>query len=109
MICMSKRRLRILVLLFTLAALFLLPFGFVSRAQKRTSPRTVKTKPSPTPTPGTFDGLGAPPPVPTLKQKREEQEVTPGDVISVNTTEVMIPVTVRDESGRLMHELPRND
>jgi len=109
MICMTKRRLRILVLLFTLAALFLLPFGFVSRAQKRTSPRTVKTKPAPTPTPGPFDGLGAPPPVPTLKQKREEQEVTPGDVISVNTTEVMIPVTVRDASGRLVNELKVND
>src|ERR1041385_8420829 len=110
MICMSKRRLRILVLLFTLAALFLLPFGFVTRAQKRNTQRAAKPKASPTPTPGPFDALGAPPPVPTLKQqKREEQEVAPGDVISVNTTEVMIPVTVRDASGRLVSELTRND
>jgi VWFA-related protein len=47
--------------------------------------------------------------VPTLRQKREDQEVTPGDVISVNTTEVMIPVTVRDASGRLVSDLTRND
>jgi len=111
MICISKMRLRILVLLFTLAALFLLPYAFVTSAQKRTSPRKPASRPkaSPTPTPGPFDALGAPPPVPTLRQKREDQEVTPGDVISVNTTEVMIPVTVRDGSGRLVNELKVND
>ena len=115
MICISKRRSRTLVLLFTLAALFLLPHPFVTSAQKRNTPRAAKPKStsrpkaSPTPTPGPFDALGAPPPVPTLRQKREEQEVTAGDVISVNTTEVMIPVTVRDASGRLVPELTRND
>jgi Ca-activated chloride channel homolog len=115
MIYMGNRRLFAIVLLFILAALFLLPFGFVTSAQKQTVPRSSKPKPatrakaSPTPTPGPFDALGAPPPVPTLKQKREDQEVTPGDVISVNTTEVMIPVTVRDSSGRLVSELKRED
>src|SRR5829696_5709059 len=111
MIWINRSRLRAIVLLLTLAALFLLPHGFVTSAQKRTSPRTTKPsrpKASPTPTPA-VDALGAPPPVPTLRQKREDQEVTPGDVISVNTTEVMIPVTVRDESGRLISELNRND
>ena len=104
-----------ILLLFTLVALFLLPYAFVTSAQKRTTPRAAKPKPasqskaSATPTPGPFDALGAPPPVPTLRQKKEEQEVTPGDVISVNTTEVMIPVTVRDESGRLVNELKVND
>ena len=101
-----------MVLLFTLAALFLLPYAFVTSAQKRTTPRKPASRPkaSPTPTPGPFDALGAPPPVPTLRQKPEEQqEVTPGDVISVNTTEVMIPVTVRDGSGRLVNELKVND
>ncbi|HET6851084.1 MAG TPA: VWA domain-containing protein [Pyrinomonadaceae bacterium] len=115
MICISKSRLLAILLLFTLVALFLLPYAFVTSAQKRTTPRAAKPKPasqskaSATPTPGPFDALGAPPPVPTLRQKKEEQEVTPGDVISVNTTEVMIPVTVRDESGRLVNELKVND
>ena len=107
------RRLLAIVLLFVLAALFLLPHGFVTSAQKQTGTRPAKPKPaprpkaSPTPTPGSLDALGAPPPVPTFKQK--EQEVTPGDVISVNTTEVMIPVTVRDSSGRLVNALTRDD
>jgi Ca-activated chloride channel family protein len=116
MIYLGNRRLPALVLLLFLAALFLLPHGFVTSAQKQTGSRPAKPKPatrtkaSPTPTPGPFDGLGAPPPVPTLKQQKEkEQEVTPGDVISVNTTEVMIPVTVRDSSGRLVNELKRED
>src|SRR6185436_9521838 len=110
MIYLGNRRLPAIVLLLFLAALFLLPHGFVTSAQKQTGQRpkpVTRTKASPTPTPGPFDALGAPPPVPTLKQK--EQEVTPGDVISVNTTEVMIPVTVRDSSGRLVNELKRED
>ena len=116
MIYLGNRRLPAIVLLLFLAALFLLPHGFVTSAQRQTGQRPAKPKPatrskaSPTPTPGPFDGLGAPPPVPTLKQQKEkEQEVTPGDVISVNTTEVMIPVTVRDSSGRLVNELKRED
>jgi VWFA-related protein len=46
--------------------------------------------------------------VPALK-KQPEQEVSPGDVVSVDTTEVMFPVTVRDASGRLINDLTRND
>src|SRR6185503_19174077 len=41
--------------------------------------------------------------------KKPEQEINPGDVISVMTTEVMLPVTVRDSNGRLVSELTRND
>ena len=52
--------------------------------------------------------MGPPPPVPKLKE-RPEQEVSPGDVVSVDTTEVMFPVTVRDASGRLINDLTRND
>lgn len=85
-------------------------------AQKRsrsTQPKqttaTQKTKPSSSAT----DALGAPPPIPKLKKKPEEPqkepEINPGDVISVNTTEVMIPVTVRDSTGRLVEALTRND
>jgi VWFA-related protein len=52
--------------------------------------------------------MGPPPPVPALK-KQPEQEVSPGDVVSVDTTEVMFPVTVRDSNGRLVSELTRTD
>jgi VWFA-related protein len=51
--------------------------------------------------------LGDPPPVPVLKKK--EEEIKPGDVISVNTNEVMLPVTVRDSSGRLVRDLTLKD
>jgi len=104
-----------MVLLFTVAALFMMPSGLITSAQKRTSQRSSKPKPTsqstttPKKSSSAVDALGPPPPVPALRQKREDQEVTPGDVISVNTTEVMIPVTVRDESGRLVSELTRND
>jgi len=52
--------------------------------------------------------MGAPPPVPSLK-KPPEKEVSPGDVISVDTTEVMFPVTVRDSNGRFVNDLTRGD
>ena len=84
---------------------------FMASAQRRTSqkPKSTAAKPSATPVPKTeLERMGPPPPVPSLK-KPPEQEVTPGDVISVDTTEVMFPVTVRDESGRLISDLTRND
>jgi len=52
--------------------------------------------------------MGAPPPVPSLKNP-PEQEVSPGDVVLVDTTEVMFPVTVRDSNGRLVSNLTRTD
>jgi len=52
--------------------------------------------------------MGEPPPALILKKKKE-LEVKPGDVISVNTSEVMLPVTVRDSSGRLVSDLTRRD
>jgi VWFA-related protein len=111
MIRTNKSRWLVILLLLTVAALLLLPHSFVTSAQKRTSPRAPQRKPAakPSPTPSAVDALGPPPAAPTLRQKREEQEVTPGDVISVNTTEVMIPVTVRDGNGRLVNELTRTD
>ena len=48
-------------------------------------------------------------PTPTATPKEDEQEVDPGDVISVNTTEVSLPVTVRDSSGLLVNNLTRKD
>ena len=45
--------------------------------------------------------------MPALRVRPED--IKPGDVISVNTNEVMLPVTVRDAGGRLVSDLSRND
>lgn len=47
------------------------------------------------------------PPAPPTKE--EEQEIDPEDIISVNTAEVLLPVTVRDTAGRLVPNLTRKD
>jgi VWFA-related protein len=39
----------------------------------------------------------------------EEQDIDEGDVVSVSTSEVLLPVTVRDASGRLVPTLTRKD
>ena len=99
------------------AATLLIPgtFSPATQAQKqgtdarRKSPAT--QKPSPTPKRSARDAIGPPPPVPTLvpKAPKTVQEVSAGDVISVDTTEVMLPVTVRDSGGRFVSELTRKD
>jgi Ca-activated chloride channel family protein len=81
-------------------------------AQTRSGKRTTSSpangaQPRPTPTSSRLKTLGDPPPVPVLKKK--EEEIKPGDVISVNTSEVMLPVTVRDSTGRLVKDLTRRD
>jgi len=48
-----------------------------------------------------------PPPIPKLKPK--EQVIDPDDVISVTTTEVLLPVTVRDNTGQLVPGLTRTN
>jgi VWFA-related protein len=48
-----------------------------------------------------------PPPIPKLEQK--VQEIDPDDVISVTTTEVLLPVTVRDNTGQLVSGLTRTN
>lgn len=48
-------------------------------------------------------------PTPTPQPKQEEQEIDPDDIISVNTTEVLLPVTVRDTAGLLVTNLTRRD
>ncbi len=40
---------------------------------------------------------------------RDEQEIDQDDVISISTSEVLLPVTVRDANGRLVTELQRKD
>ena len=70
--------------------------------------RKANAQPKPTPTPSALEMLGAPPPIPKLKQK-PEPEIAPGEVITVETTEVLLPVTVRDSSGLLVNDLTRKD
>ena len=94
------------VALLVSAALLFSVASAQRKGQRRT---TAQPKPTATPKPkSALESLGPPPPVPTLK-KQPEQEVSPGDVVSVDTTEVMFPVTVRDSNGRLVSDLTRND
>ena len=96
---------RWVALLVSAALLFSVASG-QRKGQRRTASQP---KPAATPTPKTaLESMGAPPPVPTLK-KQPEQEVSPGDVVSVDTTEVMFPVTVRDSNGHLVSDLTRSD
>jgi Ca-activated chloride channel family protein len=48
-------------------------------------------------------------PTPTPTPPPDQQEVDPEDVISVNTAEVSLPVTVRDSAGFLVNDLTRKD
>jgi Ca-activated chloride channel homolog len=101
---------RPLALLFLLVAvsLSLLDLQTVDAQKKRTTPQRA-AQPKPTPKPRTaLEQMDAPPPVPTLKQK-PVQELNPDDVVKVDTTEVMFPVTVRDANGQLVNNLTRND
>jgi Ca-activated chloride channel homolog len=111
-----------LILAFFFAGVSLLSGSYslvliVASAQKSSQPpsntsstqrRKPNPQPKPTPTRSALEMLGPPPPVPKLKQK-PEQEVAPGDVIFVVTTEVLLPVTVRDNSGHLVNDLTRKD
>jgi len=107
----ERRILALLLLIFAVVCL-LQPTSFTSSAQ-RTSRASQQTPSQPKKQKSALEKLGPPPPIPTLSKKKEEPqrepEVSAGDVISVNTTEVMIPVTVRDPSGRLVSDLTRND
>lgn len=60
---------------------------------------------------GTFHSALAQPPKasPSPTPASQEPEIDPDDVISVNTSEVLLPVTVRDVSGRLVDGLKRED
>jgi Ca-activated chloride channel homolog len=94
----------VLVLLFAALACSLV-LARKTVGQKR-NPKP-STKPAPTPD-SNVQRLGSPPPIPILRRKTEE-DLKPGDVISIETTEVMLPVTVRDANGRLVADLTRKD
>jgi Ca-activated chloride channel family protein len=97
------------IALLVFAALLFSVASAQRKAGQQRRPAPKQAKPATTPAPQTsLETMGPPPPVPTLK-KPPEQEVSPGDVVSVDTTEVMFPVTVRDSNGRLVNDLTRND
>ena len=108
----GERRILALFLLIFAVVCLLQPTSFTSSAQ-RTSRASQRSPSQPKKQKSALEKLGPPPPIPTLSKKKEEPQrepdVSAGDVISVNTTEVMIPVTVRDPSGRLVSDLTRND
>ena len=76
--------------------------------QRSAANKSAPPKPSPTPF-RIVTGMGEPPPPPIFKPKKVQEDVQPGDVVSIETTEVMTPVTVRDANGRLISELTRED
>ncbi|MGA9995746.1 MAG: VWA domain-containing protein [Pyrinomonadaceae bacterium] len=49
------------------------------------------------------------PPAPQQTPSAQDDEVDEGDVISVSTDEVLVPVTVRDREGRLVSNLTQKD
>jgi len=113
----NKRLFRALLLLLlctALAGAVVSTFSAHSWAQTRsrsTQPgrkrESAQSKPTPKPQ-SDLEKMGEPPPVPKLVTK-PEPEVNPGEVISVQTIEVMLPVTVRDAAGRLISDLTRKD
>jgi Ca-activated chloride channel homolog len=110
---LSSRTLLILTLSIAVVCVVALQLSDTASAQTRstgtrpTRRQTPQAKPAPKPL-SDLDRLGEPPPIPKLVTK-PEPEVNPGEVISVETTEVMLPVTVRDAAGRLVSDLTRND
>jgi Ca-activated chloride channel homolog len=97
-----------IALLAAVVYCFTCPRSIAGQRRGRKSSSSQRAQPTPTPPLSRLKALGPPPPVPVLKKKTEE-DVKPGDVISVETTEVMLPVTVRDSSGHLISDLTRKD
>ncbi len=107
----TRRSLSLLIGFLTIV--FAVQFGNQSSDAQRKSKPTQQKPPIAKPSPTAVESLGPAPPIPQLKKKTEtpkpEPEVSAGDVISVNTTEVMIPITVRDSTGRLISNLTKDD
>ena len=109
----SKQRRPTLRLCLTVSLLAIGYYAFIdtvrspAQNQGNNNPSPQRPKPTATPASPGLKTLGPPPPVPALRIRPED--IKPGDVISVNTNEVMLPVTVRDARGRLVSDLGRND
>ena len=113
----SKKSINCIAVVAVLALITVSTSGTFATAQKSKrsqpqtrSPQVQTSNPTPTPTPrrSLLDMMGEPPPLPTPPVKAEP-DVNPGDVIKVETTEVMLPVTVRDFAGRFISNLKRDD
>lgn len=78
------------------------------RTNRPSTQRKSAAQPTPTPPPTDLQSMEPPPPIPKLKPT-PEQDINPGEVISVETTEVMLPVTVRDFEGKLVSNLNQKD
>ena len=93
-------KLRFLLILSLVAVAFVsvisLPRSFAQRARLVTTQKTPAAKSAATPTP-------------TPSPNQSEQEIDPDDVISVETTEILLPVTVRDADGEFVSGLTRTD
>ena len=103
----------LLLLTLMLCGQLIVPGIAQNRSRKPRKPAPSQSKhppatPSPSPARSVFDLLGEPPPLPS-PTPAQVQDINPGDVISIETTEVMIPVSVRDASGRLVTHLTRDD
>jgi len=102
----------IVMLLLGVAASLESSFGLETvsaqrKSQAKPSPKPVAT-PAPKGPPTSLATMGEPPPIPKRKPT-PEPELTAGETISVDTTEVLLPVTVRDNTGKLVNNLTRND
>ena len=95
----SHRRIRVAILCVLLACPLLAPAVFT---QTQTRPRKAATNNSQQPTPPN-DPAQIPRPTP------QPQAVDDDETITVNSLEVMLPVTVRDAEGRLVPSLKRDD
>jgi Ca-activated chloride channel family protein len=80
----------------TLVSVTTLPRSLAQRARLVATQKNTAVKSAATPTP-------TPPP------NQSEQEIDPDDVISVETTEILLPVTVRDADGEFVSGLTRTD
>lgn len=102
------RPLATLCCLLALVVVSTIAVGQKSGPQKsKGSDSATKPSPSPTRSRSIADIIGEPPPYPSPSPT--PIEISPGDVISVTTTEVMLPVTVRDSQGRFANNLDRSD
>ena len=101
----ARRRLLIppgLVILSVLSALLISPAAFT---QTQTRPRKVESnQKEDTQAAQKKGGTQAPP-----SSTQQAQAVNDDEVITVNSLEVLLPVTVRDASGKLVSDLTRDD
>ena len=101
------------VVVVALISLAVYGFAFAEATSGQNRRQQTSKTPKPSPTPAAPNKLGNAPPPPVLRQRSEEDnrpgDNRSGDVISVETNEVMLPVTVRDTNGRLVSDLTRND